>query len=139
MTADRPGQLNKPPCTKLMIERILIHGAKRKAVSLKIIPVCLLWFTLSWSPPAAAEEAEKAETSLALEYAVTIDPEKLQVAVIGKLRGHGGKMVRQFQSKGLKEKVKIGVSKAEDGAIVFRYDLPVRQAILPAWHITVLT
>jgi predicted metalloprotease with PDZ domain len=96
--------------------------------TLKTVPVCLLLLGLLWPLRAGAEEGEKPESPLRLEYTVSIHPEDRKLGVTATLRGYRGKPIRQFQSRGLREKINIGLSKASDGSMVFRYDLPVRQS-----------
>jgi len=91
--------------------------------------LCLpLLFVLIRPLPVFAGEGEKAEAPLELQYDVAIDPEVRQLKISMTLRGHRGKPIRQFESKGLRQKVDIRMSKKADGAMVFKYDLPIQQS-----------
>ena len=109
-------------------KKAMIHGTTVRVGTLRRVLLCLLLLGLLWPRPAGAEEGEKPESPLRLEYTVSIRPEDRRLGVTGTLRGYRGEPIRQFQSRGLREKINIGLSKARDGSMVFRYDLPIRQS-----------
>ena len=91
-----------------MTQNAIIHAVTRRFGKLTRVPVCVLLLALSWSLPVGAQEGEeKAETPLGLEYAVSIDPEKQQLAVTCTIQGYEGKPIRQFESRGMREKVTV--------------------------------
>ena len=91
-----------------MTQRAIIHVVTRTVGKVTRVPVCVLLLALSWSFPVGAQEEEKkAETPLGLEYAVSIDPEKQQLTVTCTIQGYEGKPIRQFESRGMREKATL--------------------------------
>jgi len=78
------------------------------------------------------QEEVKGETNpnppLELTYGIDIQPEKSLAKITLTVRGHGDQQIRRFESKGMREKVKIRFAKGAGGAAVFRYDFPIRQS-----------
>jgi len=111
-----------------MKQTAIIRVVTRTVGKVTRVSVCVLLLALSWSLHVGAQEVEQAETQLGLEYAVSIDPEKQQLAVTCTIQGHQGDPIRKFQSMGMREKVNIRFSKTADGSMVYQYDLPIRQS-----------
>jgi predicted metalloprotease with PDZ domain len=87
-----------------------------------------LLLAMPWHPAARADEPTAGAAPLALEYDVSIQPEKLELSVTGALRGYNGPPSRQFSGRGLGAQFEIASSKAADGSMEFSYRFPVAQA-----------